>query len=290
MQQSHRAATQPCSACVVPDPRPPSRRAFVHSCLATAMAAGLGPAAGQPRRGGAQAPGSEHVAPTALIDCGHPAILKLADQLTAQAKTQREKAIRIHDAVRDRIRFGLDPRFYNMKASEVLASGVGFCNTKTTLFCALLRAQEIPTRVRFVDLSASVLRGLFSSGTDTVDHAISEVFIEGAWRSVDSYVVDKPLEAAARRLLQKEVASVGYGIHLAGQSDWDGLSSNFIQAVPAPAAPGHIVSELGYFEDAEDFYKRAPNPRNRLSVVNSLFIRFGAASINKNIDAVRSSA
>jgi hypothetical protein len=46
---------------------------------------------------------------------------------------------------------------------------------------------------------------------------------------------------------------------------------------------------LGYFEDADDFYKRAPNPRNRLGVVNSLFIRCGAASITKNIDAVRSS-
>ena len=39
-----------------------------------------------------------------------------------------------------------------MRASEVLRAKVGYCNTKATLFIALLRAAGVPARQHFVDL------------------------------------------------------------------------------------------------------------------------------------------
>ncbi len=226
--------------------------------------------------------------PTRLVDSQHPAIVALASDLTAGAASDRERAVRIHDAVRDRIRFGLAPAFYDMKASEVLQAGVGYCNTKTTLFSALLRASGLATRVRMVDLSASVLRGLFSPGTDTVDHAITEVFIDEAWYPVDSYVVDSELVAAARAMLEQEGRPAGYGINAAGTSHWDGHMPSFIQAVPTAGSVPTIVHEWGAFEDIDDFYRRTPGARNRLTRINGLLIRLGAAGINRTIDSVRS--
>jgi hypothetical protein len=233
-------------------------------------------------------PSPESRLPTRLIDSQHPAIMALASELTAGATSDSERAVRIHSAVRDRIRFGLAPAFYGMRASEVLRAGVGYCNTKTTLFSALLRAVGLPTRVRMVDLSADVLRGLFSPGTDTVDHAITEVYLEEAWHPVDSYVVDSELAAAARVKLQREGRPAGYGIHAAGTSHWDGKVPSFIQAVPNTEAAPNIIRDWGYFEDIEDFYRRTPGARNRLTLVTELLIRLGAAGINRNIDSVRS--
>jgi Transglutaminase-like superfamily len=263
-----------------------TRRDFagLTAAAASAIAAPLdGWAATQP-----PTPSPESRLSTRLIDSQHPAIVALASELTAGATSDSERAVRIHDGVRDRIRFGLAPTFYDMKASEVLQTGVGYCNTKTTLFSALLRAVALPTRVRMVDLSADVLRGLFSPGTDTVDHAITEVYLENAWHPVDSYVVDSELAAAARVKLQREGRAAGYGIHAAGTSRWDGKVPSFIQAVPTAQSASNIIRDWGHFEDIEDFYRRTPGARNRLTPVTGLLIRLGAAGINRNIDSVRS--
>jgi transglutaminase-like putative cysteine protease len=137
------------------------------------------------------------LAPTPWIDSAHPAIVRLAQELTRGAHSEVEAAVRLHDAVRDRVLFGIAPGFYAMKASEVLEAGVGYCNTKTTLFSALLRARGIATRTRMFDLSSAVLSGLFDTGTARVDHAVTEVWLKGRWWGVDSDVVDLPLERAA---------------------------------------------------------------------------------------------
>jgi hypothetical protein len=49
-----------------------------------------------------------------------------------------------------------------------------------------------------------------------------------------------------------------------------------------------IVRACAVYDDIEDFYRRAPDPRNRLNVARTLLIRRGASRINRGIDAVRS--
>ena len=71
--------------------------------------------------------------------------------------TQRETAVNIHDFVRDEVRFGWRPRFYAMPASQVLKTGVGYCNTKSTLFVAMLRGAGIPARQHFVSINTDIL-------------------------------------------------------------------------------------------------------------------------------------
>lgn len=141
--------------------------------------------------------------------------------------------MRIHDWVRDAIRFGIPPSFYRMKASEIVKASEGYCNTKATVFCALLRACGIASPIRVFDLSAQVLKGLFDPGSTSVDHTITEVWLGGRWVCVDSHVVDTRLEAAARRRLEETGERAGYGIHVAGSTQCDGRSDSLIQCVDA---------------------------------------------------------
>lgn len=258
-----------------------SRRRFL-----AAAAVGATPIAGWPVDADDTPPSPASLSPTEWIDVDHPRIRALAGELASGAPTPEGVAVRVHDAVRDRIAFGLAPAFYAMKASEVLDAGVGFCNTKTTLFQALLRANGIPTRTRMFDLSAQVLQGLFEPGTASVDHAVTDVWLGGRWIGVDSYVVDKPLARAAAERLAAEGRRVGYGIHAAGTSEWDGRTGARIQCVPG-SEPAVVLGEHGVFADVGDFYTRATVARNRLGGINRWLIRLGAASINRRIAQVR---
>jgi hypothetical protein len=141
--------------------------------------------------------------------------------------------------------------------------------------------------MRMVDLSAQVLHGLLDRGTPYVDHALTEVFLNGKWIKVDSYVTDKSLAQTAAKKLSDTRAKAGYGIHIDGKSDWDGLSDNFIQYMNNDSIPNYLLKDHGLFVDVAEFYERAPNPRNRKTLVSSLFLRLGATSINRKIENVR---
>ena len=103
-----------------------------------------------------------------------------AARITQGLPTERQRAVAIHDFVRDQVKFGFTGRFYAMTAADVLGAGRGYCNTKSTLFVDLLRAAGLQARQQFVDIDASVLHGLVDPGTPWVDHSDVEVRIDGA--------------------------------------------------------------------------------------------------------------
>jgi Transglutaminase-like superfamily len=224
---------------------------------------------------------------TQMIDSNSARIRALSHQITHAAQTPVQAAIQIHRWVRDQILFGIPPQFYNMTASEVATARFGYCNTKATLFSALLRTKGIKTRLRMVDLSARVLSGLFDPGTAFVDHAITEVWLNNRWLAVDSYVVDARLSSRARALLDANGSRMGFGVHRLGNSDWGGASDSLIQAFPDSQDTNYIKAEHGYFEDIADFYARTPSARNRLGAIAAVFIRLSAASTNAAINRVR---
>jgi transglutaminase-like putative cysteine protease len=145
--------------------RPLTRRRFGALAMAAAPSA---PRAGQAAADPAAdttPPNPRDCEPTRLIDSDHPAIAGLAAALSSGAGSDRERAVRIHDAVRDRVRFGIAPAFYAMRAGEVFQEGVGCSNTKTTPFAALLRSAGIATRIGAVELSAASARSTPMSST-----------------------------------------------------------------------------------------------------------------------------
>ncbi len=226
---------------------------------------------------------------TTLIESQHPRIVQLAQDITRTAQTQVQVAVMLHDWVRDEIAFGIPSGFYDTTATQTLDAKVGYCNTKVTLFQALLRAKSIPTRMRMMDLSAQVLHGLFDPGTQYVDHAIAEVWLNGNWVLVDSYVVDRRLASAAARRLSNTGALTGLGVHINGQSQWDGQSDNFIQCLNDGSIKNYVLRDHGVFTDVTDFYERVSAARNRKKFFNTLAIRIGASNINQQIQKVRNS-
>ena len=83
---------------------------------------------------------------TRMVDFSNPAIQKLIQNMKWKEMGEFERIKAIYNYVRDDVLFG-----YNIddgiSASKVLADGYGQCNTKGTLFMALLRACNIPCRV-----------------------------------------------------------------------------------------------------------------------------------------------
>jgi Transglutaminase-like superfamily len=257
---------------------PISRRSFVHHAML--ITSGTAAAA-------AQTLSPEYLASTPLIQTAHPRITGLAQDITRTAQSEVEAAVLIHDWVRDDIAFGLPGGFYNTSAVETLDAKVGYCNTKVTLFQALLRAVAIPARIRMMDLSKQVLDGLFDPGTAYVDHAIAEVYLKGRWIKVDSYVTDRRLMAAARKKLLKTHEQAGFGIHINGNSQWDGATDNFIQCLNDGSIQNYVLKDHGVFADVADFYQQAQQARNRSTFFSALALRLGHSFINRQIQSVR---
>ncbi|MBS7807038.1 transglutaminase-like domain-containing protein [Variovorax sp. PCZ-1] len=235
-------------------------------------------------------PASWHLSSTALIQAGHPRITALAKDITRAATSEVSAAVLIHDWVRDEIAFGIPSGFYDTTAIETLDAKLGYCNTKASLFQALLRARSIPTRTRMMDLSAQVLKGVLDPGTAYVDHAITEVFLQGRWIQVDSYVVDSQLANVARRKLSKTSEKAGFGVHINGSSRWDGTTDSLIQCLNDGSIKDYVLKDHGLFADVADFYQRVQTARNRKTLFSAVALRLGHGYVNRQIQSVRDSA
>lgn len=221
---------------------------------------------------------------TRYINSDHAAVRDLAADIARGKKNKRDQAISVHRFVSEQIRFGFTSGFWDNRASDVLRKKRGYCNTKSTLFTALLRACGIPARQVFVDIDASVLHGLIDPGTPYLDHSYVEVFLDDAWRPTDAYIVDPALLVPARQWVRDAGRLLGYGVHANGRSDWDGLQPSFSQfdlGNPSTISSRHY----GVFQDVGDFYRRTENAWNRLNP--PLRAAFGLLSRGANAAAAR---
>lgn len=224
---------------------------------------------------------------TDYIDVNNPLIQATVSDVTKHASTPTEKAVLIHNFVRDSILFGWTGDFYDMKASEVLTSKIGYCNTKSTLFVAMLRAAGIPARQHFVDINAGILRGLIDPQTIFVDHSYTEVFLDNRWIKVDSYIVDKKLFVKAKAQLAKDGKLIGYGVHAEGSSEWDGKHDSFVQFLNNDSIKNLSSSNYGVYADVKEFYEQAENTWNKKNIIFNIFFRIAVNSANTNIEAIR---
>lgn len=260
------------------------RRQLLHRALALAS---LGsPLVGQAADMAVPDGASPWLERTRYIDHDHPDIRSVVERVAPAPLSVVEKAVRLHDFVRDRVPFGWSPAFYDESASQVLASGVGFCNTKGTLFTALLRAAGIPARQHFVDIHRQILDPFIDPGTPFVDHSFTEVHLDGRWLAVDSYIVDRPLERRARARLAQEGKLLGCGLHADGRSDWDGRSDAFAQFVRAGRFEPLSQRDHGVFRDIGAFIDSGLAV-NALNPLLRLGFGFFAGRANRKIAALR---
>lgn len=160
-----------------------------------------------------------------------------ADEILAyrstHLQTAREKAIRIHRFVSTEIRFGFTPMFDWASPEYTLENRLGHCNPQSSLFVALCNAAGVEARAHYVKISNSVLSG-FGSFPSLLTHSFSEVNLDGKWVRTDSYIVDPRLFEAATRRLEEEGKRLGYGVHVEGTIEWDGVKDAFSQMIDPP--------------------------------------------------------
>ena len=132
-------------------------------------------------------PTAATLASTALVDSDHPAVVELARR-HARGDSDRERAVALHDAVRDGFRYDpyqVDLSPGGMRASSVIERGHGWCVTKAALLAAACRAAGIPARLGYADVRnhLSTERMRRTMQTDLfIWHGYTDIWLDGAWR------------------------------------------------------------------------------------------------------------
>ena len=88
----------------------------------------------------------EYLNETRMLDFMNPGIQELIDKRHWRDLDEFDKIREVYNFIRDEILFGYNISD-NIPASRVLSDGYGQCNTKGTLFMALLRTLKIPCRI-----------------------------------------------------------------------------------------------------------------------------------------------
>ncbi|GAQ87569.1 hypothetical protein KFL_003610130 [Klebsormidium nitens] len=218
-------------------------------------------------------------------------IRDLAAHLTQGCQTPVEKAVRIHDYVRE-IPFGFTAWFDAASPTQTVKVNRGHCNPKGALFVELLRETGLEARQHVVNIDNRILRGCFSVPPPSpITHSYAEVRLNDRWVKTDSYIVDTQHFRAAKARLEKEGEKLGYGVHAKGTNEWDGNTDAFSQfADPG----GMLIEDMGVVGDWQGVVKKEgyANKAGGLGVSTWLLpatlVPYGAFQrwINKEIDEV----
>ena len=136
-----------------------------------------------------------YLAQTHMLDFDNYMIQELISERGWRELPEFERIRSIYNFVRDEIRFG-----YNVDdsipASKVLKDGYGQCNTKGTLFMALLRAVGIPCRVHGFTIRKELQEGamtgfVYKQAPKNIFHSWVEVYLEGKWYELEAFIIDK---------------------------------------------------------------------------------------------------
>ena len=129
----------------------------------------------------------DFTAATRTIESTHPDVVDFVRPHTANAPTDRQRAVKLFYGVRDDFRYDpyqIDLTIAGMKASTTLATRRGWCVSKAILLAACCRSIGIPARLGFADvrnhLSTERLRQRMR--TDIFYwHGYTEMLLEGKW-------------------------------------------------------------------------------------------------------------
>ena len=143
---------------------------------------------------------------TTMLDYSNEKIQKLIKERKWNELDEFECIRDIYNFVRDEILFG-----YNiddsLPASKVLADGFGQCNTKGTLFMALLRACNIPCRIHGFMIDKKLQKGamtgiVYKNAPQKVFHSWVEVYHENQWYELEGYILEIIHISKVRELLR----------------------------------------------------------------------------------------
>lgn len=220
-------------------------------------------------------------------------VQEIAREITEGLITEREKAVTLHNYVRDHIKFGFNKYFDAAQPDYMLKYRAGHCNPKSRLMASLFRAIGLETYQHFVVIPKEILKGAVPSCgywiiPAELSHSYVEVKVENIWCSIDSYIVDTPLLNAAKVRLAREGRSLGYDCRANSTNIWDGRSNAFSQFDQKL-----MIEDHGRVDDLEAYFHSSKYRHQVLGLyLNTLFRIMGdfvMARLNSHIENIRMS-
>lgn len=129
-----------------------------------------------------------YLAPTAFLDFEHPGVQRFVRDAVGSTEGERERAVRLFYAVRDRIRYdpyriSYEPSAYH--ASRIVDDAYGWCVPKAGLLAACARAVGIPSAIGLADvvnhLNTDKLRARMGGVDIFYDHGYAALLLDGKW-------------------------------------------------------------------------------------------------------------
>lgn len=230
----------------------------------------------------------KYIQETNMLDYQNPHIQQLIQSRGWRELTAFDRIKAIYNYVRDEILFG-----YNIDdsipASKVLADGYGQCNTKGTLFMALLRACNIPCRIHGFTIDKKLQRGamtgfVYQSAPKNVLHSWVEVFFEDTWYELEAFILDIAYLTKLQQAHSDCVGSFcGYGVAVKDFQhpviDFD-RNNTYIQSEG-------INQDFGIYDCPDDLLKEH---QQEMSVIKAFAYRnLGRHLMNRNVKKIRNS-
>ena len=223
---------------------------------------------------------------TRMVDFSNPAIQKLIQNMKWKEMGEFERIKAIYNYVRDDVLFG-----YNIddgiSASKVLADGYGQCNTKGTLFMALLRACNIPCRVHGFTIDKSLQKGamtgvVYRNAPKNIFHSWVEINFENQWYELEAFILDKTyIKKLQERNPECRGAFCGYGVAV---KDFRNLSIEFDRNNTYIQSEG-INQDFGVYDCPDELLKEH---HQEISAFKAFAYRhIGRHLMNRNIRKIR---
>ncbi len=225
---------------------------------------------------------------TKMLNYSNGKIQKLIAQKGWKNLDEFERIKSIYNFIRDEILFGYNADD-NLSASEVLEDGYGQCNTKGTLFMALLRACNIPCRVHGFTVDKKMQKGamtgfVYRKVPKNVFHSWVEVFFEEIWYELEGIILDKKyLEKLQREHSGITGAFFGYGVAV---KDFQNPIIDFNKNNTYIQSEG-ITQDFGVYNSPDELLKE--HHQEISSFKAFLYKNVGRHLINRNVKDIRES-
>ena len=229
---------------------------------------------------------SRYLKKTKMLDYDNPLIADLIKNKGWKELDQFERIVSIYNFVRDDILFG-----YNIdddiSASRVLKDGYGQCNTKGTLFMALLRACDIPCRIHGFTIDKKLQKGamtgfVYKNAPANIFHSWVEILFEDRWYEIEAFIVDKKYLDKLQSIYREcNGAFGGYGV---GVKDFKNPVIDFNRNNTYIQSEG-INQDFGLYDSPDDMLREH---HQELTPIKKLAFRFfGRHMMNRNVKKIR---
>lgn len=226
-----------------------------------------------------------YIKETYMLDYSNVLIQKLIKLRKWQDLDTFECIKEIYNFVRDEIKFG-----YNVDddipASQVLVDGYGQCNTKGTLFMALLRACHIPCRVHGFTIDKKLQKGamtgiVYKLAPKNVFHSWVEVFFEDRWYELEAFILDKEYLHKLQLINDCQGAFCGYGVAV---KDFKNPVIDFNRNNTYIQSEG-INQDFGVYDAPDDLLKEH---HQQMSIIKAfMYKNIGRHLMNRNVKKIR---